>query len=210
MSKESFLLFKSFYEPTRHLSVTEKGELYDAIFTYQIDEIEPKPNSKIYPFFLFFKNQFRLDNIKYKNKANANRANGKKGGRPKKNENPKNPVGFSKPKKAYNVNVNVNDNDNDNVISKEIMKKIEKKEIQIPDFVDAELWNEYLKMRKKKKATPTEKAVELVINKLIKFENKKIGAANESLENSIESNYTGVFEPKTNFKTEKSRLAWKN
>ena len=48
------------------------------------------------------------------------------------------------------------------------------------------------------------------IDYLIKFENKKIGAANESLENSIESNYTGVFEPKTNFKTEKSRLAWKN
>lgn len=88
--------------------------------------------------------------------------------------------------------------------------KTKEKEIEIPDFIDAELWNEYLKMRTAKKATPTEKAVELVIKKLTRFENKKIGAANESLENSIESNYTGVFEPKTNFKTEKSRLAWKN
>ena len=209
MSKESFLLFKSFYEPTSHLSSQDKGKLYDAIFQYQITKKEPKPTSTIYPFFLFFKNQFRLDNLKYEKKANANRSNGLKGGRPKKDKNPKNPLGLEKPKKAYNVNVNdnVNVNVNDN---EEEEKKLEKKEIQIPNFVDVELWNEYLNMRKKKKALPTEKAVEQVIKKLVKFENNKIGAANEALENSIESNYTGVFEPKNNFKKEISRLAWKN
>jgi len=93
---------------------------------------------------------------------------------------------------------------------KEIKEDKKEKGVKIPTFIDAELWNEYLKMRSAKKAKPTEKAIELVIKKLIKFENKKIDAANEALENSIESNYTGVFEPKTNFKTEKSRLAWKN
>jgi hypothetical protein len=124
MSKESFILFKSFYEPTRHLSLSQKGELYDAIFQYQIDQIEPKPESTIYPFFLFFKNQFRLDGIKYEKRTNANKANGLKGGRPKKDDNPnkpKNPMGLKKAKKGDNDNDNDNDNDKDN--KKNIIKK---------------------------------------------------------------------------------------
>lgn len=67
----------------------------------------------------------------------------------------------------------------------------------IPDFIDASLWNAFLEMRKSKKANPTEKAIELLIKELTKFHNKGLDA-NQSLENSIKSNWTGVFEPKNN------------
>jgi len=119
--KESFLIFKSFYEPIKGLSKEDKGDLLDAIFQFQIDGIEPMNTSRIYMPFMFFKNQFRLDNLKYQKIINRNRTNGSKGGRPIKPKKPKKPSGLidnpknpSEPKKPDNVNVNVNDNVNEN------------------------------------------------------------------------------------------------
>ena len=98
---------------------------------------------------------------------------------------------------ADNVNDNVNDNDNDNVISKEIIKKLEKKEIQIPDFVDAELWNEFLSNRKKsKKAVNSDLAVKKLVNKINKFYDKGLNV-NEILESSVISGWNDIYEPKT-------------
>jgi hypothetical protein len=95
--KESFVLFKSFYEPIKNLTLEQKGKLLDAIFNYQIDNREPciKEDAFVYSMFLFFKNQFRLDDIKYQAKCEKNKLNGSKGGRPKDDtaeDNPKNPI----------------------------------------------------------------------------------------------------------------------
>jgi len=144
MSKESFLLFKSFYEPTKHLSKTHKGELYEAIFEYQINAIEPKKESLIYPFFLFFKNQFRLDELKYGKRIKANKANGLLGGRPKNKitqNNPNNPMGLKEAKKGDNVNVNVNVNEKDNEKDKKEEKDVQ---IQKNNFSDFNIfWENY-------------------------------------------------------------------
>jgi len=78
--------------------------------------------------FAFFKNQMDIDKSRYQNVIERNKQNGAKGGRPTREENPKekihknpvgknnpkNPVGFSKPKKPVNDNDNDNDNVNDN------------------------------------------------------------------------------------------------
>lgn len=117
--KESFVLYKSFYEPIKGLSSEDKGNLLDAIFQYQIEGFEPPNTSSIYMAFLFFKNQFRLDNEKYLSVVERNKSNGIKGGRPPKQEtqtNPNNPVGFSEPKKADNDNDNDNEKENENKI----------------------------------------------------------------------------------------------
>ena len=53
-------------------------------------------------------------------------------------------------------------------------------------------------MRNKIKKPLTDKAKELLIKKLTEFENKQAGFANKALENSIESSWQGVFEPRTN------------
>ena len=109
--KESFLIYKAFYAPIEELSNEDLGQLFRAIFQYQINGVEPTNTSRIYMAFQFFKNQFRLDSEKYSKVVNRNKTNGLKGGRPITQTNPKNPVGFTKPKKA--------DNDNDNVLSKD-------------------------------------------------------------------------------------------
>ena len=108
--KESFVIYKAFYEPISELSDEDLGLLFRSIFNYQINGIEPTNTSRIYMAFQFFKNQFRLDNDKYQKVVNRNKTNGLNGGRPKTQDNPNNPVGFQKPKKADN------DNDKDNDI----------------------------------------------------------------------------------------------
>jgi hypothetical protein len=118
--KESFVIYKAFYEPISELSDEDLGQLFRCIFLYQIKEIEPANTSRIYMAFQFFKNQFRLDNEKYLVVVNRNKNNGLKGGRPKTQDNPKNPVGYLKPKKADNDN----NNDNDKLLGKPKPRKI--------------------------------------------------------------------------------------
>ena len=84
--RPSFLIYKSFYKPIKNLSYEDKGKLFDLIFKYQtqdFDGSEQVIEPQIEMAFEFFKNQFELDNKKWEKRVEANRANGKKGGRPK-------------------------------------------------------------------------------------------------------------------------------
>ena len=76
--------------------------------------------------------------------------------------------------------------------------KNEKKEknIILPDFIKADLWSEFLAMRKKLKAPNTEMALNRILKKLKAFEQQNIGNGTLSIENSIENGWKGVFEPK--------------
>ena len=61
--------------------------MFDLIFKYQtqdFDGIEQIMEPQIEMAFEFYKNQFELDNKKWEKRVAAQKANGKKGGRPKK------------------------------------------------------------------------------------------------------------------------------
>ena len=122
--RKSFVIYKNFYEPIKHLSDDDLGKLFRAIFQYQIDG-ESKfdlayrnvdPDIKI-PF-EFFKNQFNLDNEKWLKRAQSSRENGSLGGRP---QEPRKPSGLSgldeEPRKpdtvTDTVTVNVTDTENE-------------------------------------------------------------------------------------------------
>jgi uncharacterized phage protein (TIGR02220 family) len=84
--RPSFLIYKSFYKPIKNLSNEDKGKLFSAIFEYQtqnFDALEQVIEPQIEMAFEFFKNQFELDNKKWEKRVEAQRSNGKKGGRPK-------------------------------------------------------------------------------------------------------------------------------
>lgn len=87
-SKEGFLLYKGFWEPIKGLPNEKLGMLFRAIFEYQISGVEPGPENEIFMAFLFFKNQFKVDEKKYQTIIERNRNNGKKGGRPPKKKDP--------------------------------------------------------------------------------------------------------------------------
>lgn len=63
--KESFIIYKSFYAPIKQLNDQQMGQLFRALFEYQINDQEVDPGSEIYMAFQFFKNQFNLDHKKY-------------------------------------------------------------------------------------------------------------------------------------------------
>ena len=85
-TRPSFLIYKKFYKPIKYLSDEDKGKLFKAIFEYQTQDFdgpEQVIEPQIHMAFEFFKNQFELDNKKWEKRVEANRTNGKKGGRPK-------------------------------------------------------------------------------------------------------------------------------
>jgi hypothetical protein len=62
----------------------------------------------------------------------------------------------------------------------------------LPDYVDANTWDDYLAMRKKKRAAPTDRAVELIIKDLAGFHGEGYDV-NKLLEMSIKNSWIGVF-----------------
>ena len=72
MAKEGFILYKSMYEPIRSLTTECKGMLLDAIYLYHIDGTLPDASSPVYMAFMFFKNQFDIDEKKYRAKCQKN------------------------------------------------------------------------------------------------------------------------------------------
>ena len=65
MDKEGFIVYKSFYEPIKELSLEHKGLLLSAIFEYQINKKVIDLPIECRMAFKFFKNQFDLDEKKY-------------------------------------------------------------------------------------------------------------------------------------------------
>ena len=73
-----------------------------------------------------------------------------------------------------------------------IDKNKNKNNITLPDFIDKELWDDFLEIRKKKRAPSTDNALKLIIKELEKL--KSTGdEPNEVLKKSIMSGWTGVF-----------------
>ena len=73
-TRPSFLIYKSFYKPIKNLSDEDKGKLFKAIFEYQtqdFDGSEQVIEPEIQMPFEFFKNQFELDNKKWKKKSKS-------------------------------------------------------------------------------------------------------------------------------------------
>lgn len=62
----------------------------------------------------------------------------------------------------------------------------------LPDFINKEIWEDFLEARKKKRAAPTPHAVVLLIKKLEEFHNAG-DDANEVLKRSIMNGWTGIF-----------------
>jgi len=135
VDRQSFIIYKNFYEPIKHLNNTDLGKLFRAIFEYNlsVDGTE-KVNGVVVPPevkipFEFFKNQFLLDDAKWMKRVEASRENGLKGGRP---PQPKEPTGLvrlnTEPRKGDTVTDTVT------VTEKETEKEKDLKEIQKKSF----------------------------------------------------------------------------
>lgn len=69
-------------------------------------------------------------------------------------------------------------------------------EIKIPEWIDEDVWLEYLQTRKKLKCVNSPKALNTIINKLVKYETEKKGDGNLALELANSNAWKNPYKPK--------------
>ena len=174
--RPSFLIYKADYDAIKNLSDQNLGKLFRAIFEYHNDnelQLEPEVQMALN----FLKKQLQLDHIKWEKKVAAQKANGEKGGRPKKSDGPdskekpnqthgfpKNPTKPKKPEKEKGkekekVNIDIN---------MQTPRKIAKFGINSSESKDklVEVWEGFKESWKQ-----DSKIREMYENKLAEFEN---------------------------------------
>ncbi len=171
MSKErkSFLLHFDSLGILDQLTNDQCGKLFIACRDYNLGK-ELNLDETLALVFFPFKAQFQRDKEKYSIVVNRNKTNGSKGGRPANPVKPKKPSGLidnpSKPKKADSGNVNGsvsgNESDNDSKSdNKDIVTGVPKfnfKKELLALNVDKKVLNDWMDVRKKKRATNSETA----------------------------------------------------
>lgn len=184
INKSGFLIYTDYWEKYfSKMTGDQVKEVFKIIFHFNLTfEVLKTEDLAIEMVVATIIDNLKRDAIKRAKQAIASAENGKLGGRPKKEAKRKQKGSKSK----ANVNVNVNE---------ECKLELES---QLPIFINKNLFDSFVEMRKKIKKPLTDKAKELMIKKLTEFENKQAGFANKALENSIESSWQGVFEPRQN------------
>ena len=199
-TRDSYIFYRSFYEAIKELPNENQLEIYNAIAEYSLNFKEVELSGLSKTIFTLIKPQLEANNKRFI-VGQKGAKHGKKGGRPKNIKPQNNPNGDKKnyPKETpnNNVNENVNENENENVLNVNNNEECKSKNnIILPDYLDLDIWKEFLDMRKKLKAPNTETALNRILKKLEAFEKQNIGNGTLAIENSIENGWKGVFEPK--------------
>ena len=150
MGKESFLLYKSFYEPIKDLPDEELGQLLRLIFIHQINHGSigsTTVNPKIKMAFEFFKNQFRLDDEKYQKFVALQKEKGRKSAEARKSKKSTKPTAVNRgqpvsTESTYNENENENENEKEIIYTKkyfktnwkEILEKVKVEFLNKPEY----------------------------------------------------------------------------
>lgn len=117
--RNGFILYQSYKEYFEDLTGEEAKELLLAIFEYEKTRVKPTNlSTKVGCYFLVIKQQLDKNYEEYLKIVEKNRENGIKGGRPKTQRNPKNPMGYLGTEKSKSNPKNL-DNDIDNDKDKE-------------------------------------------------------------------------------------------
>ena len=191
--KKSFVLYTDLIHTVSKMPMDKRGELLTIILEY-VNDMNPTTDDMIVDLvFEPIKRQMKRDLIKYEDRADRSRENGKLGGRPPKPKqtqtNPNKPSGFinnpDEPRKPDTVNDTVTVTVNDNVINKD-------KEIIFSDWMD---------YRKEiKKPIKAKKTLNGLINQ---FNKASLKECEYVVNNSITNQWTGLFwdkyiDPKVN------------
>lgn len=156
--KSSFLIYHEYREPLKLLTDEQRGRLLMALIDYSESGVVPELDGISMMAFSFIQSQMDRDSKKYENRCSSNRENGKKGGRPKKEndseENPKNPMGFEETeKKTKNQKklIKIKNKDKEKDINKNTMCKSE------ADALFERVWKLYPQKRGKGKVSDANK-----------------------------------------------------
>lgn len=142
MKKTFFIIHTDKSDAVSSLTDEQAGKLLKAMFAFNLGNIPSFDDPVVQLAFAFFKAGFDADTERYERICARNQANGAKGGRPPKNDEPKKPNGLnenpknpSEPKKA-NTNTNTNTEKDISIVSsssKEDSSTIEVQDVPILD-----------------------------------------------------------------------------
>jgi len=131
MDKKSILIYSDKSEQVDLLTDEQAGRLFKSLLSYALNGTPLQTEDKLIRLvYISIRNDIDRNAEKYEKRCQANRNNGRKGGRPKKTnglfEKPNKTDGFQK---KPNKTLKDNDNDNDNdIIFKDNNKEIQKKD----------------------------------------------------------------------------------
>jgi len=201
-SRNTCIFYRSMFESIKELPKENQAELYNAIFEYSLDFVEPTLSGLSLTIWRLIRPVLEKGNTNYIN-----------GSRPKSKQK----ISESEAKvkriesevEAYKDKDKDKDKDEDNEKDK---NKKDKEPKSITDFVKLiesekylgtdELLNKtfinFIQMRINMKKIPTKNAVELLTKKLKEISKANKDVAVKILQNSIENNWIGIFELKTN------------
>ena len=160
MGRKSFILHIDTLDVLDELTDEQAAMLFRAIRDYQKGK-EVNLSGLMKAVFVPFKNKMDAEREKYEKACERNKANGLRGGRPIKIETQKtqnNPLGFSETE----PNPKNPDTDTDTDTDTDRKKKVKKKKNRAdkPPDVEPDVWDDFLKHRKAKKAKVTATALE--------------------------------------------------
>lgn len=102
--KTSFIVHHNWYDNIKDLTDEQKARLLDAIFHYEIYGTVDLLDPIVKMAFGFMKQSLDANRNKYDSIVERNKANGSKGGRPSKTQEPKKPTGLSENNKKIKSN----------------------------------------------------------------------------------------------------------
>lgn len=203
--KNKIIVYKDWETIFKKLSNEEAGKLIKHFFSY-VNDNNPVPEDRLTELlFEPIKQTLKRDLEKWEQKAEKNRENGAKGGRPRKpNETQENPVGFletqANPEKpvsdsdSVSVIVSVSDNESNILLekeSKEIIdgkpKKFNFKKELINLGVSEPVATDWMEVRRKKKASNTETAFKIIVAEI----NKTGRSPNECITEAVARSWQG-------------------
>lgn len=186
--KESFIIYKSFYGPIERMTDEQLGQLFRAIFQYQIDGADRDLQPEVHMAFQFFRNQFEVDQKKYE-KVCEKRS---KAASKRWDEDASASKSIQKDSKDAD-----NDNDNVNVNAKKHDNVKEKENGLMNPFSDSFLplwkgWLDYKKIEHKFRYKSI-KSEQTAINGLYKLCNGDEEIAAKIMEQSVINGWKGFF-----------------
>ena len=203
--KTSFIAYCNWIKTFDELEDAEAGRLVKHLFRY-VNDMQPEAPDKLTKMmFIPMQTILKADLKKWEIYQEKQKNNGLKGGRPKKKETQKTQPFISKPKKADIVIVYDNVNEDENIKKDKSgipILKYNFKQALLDLGIESKIINEWLLVRKNKKATNSETAFNSLLNQIelsglspnecikISVENSWSGFKNEWLNNKQNGNNT--------------------
>jgi len=186
--RDSMIFYRSFYEAIRELSKEQQGEIYNAIFSYGLDFLEPELKGISKTIWTLIKPQIDANIKRYNNgKVEKTKQTKSKTEAKQKQE-------ISKTEANVNVNVNVNENNNSNLNVKSIniiedrkLKFDESLKIYLDEY-GREMTNQFFKYWTEPNKTNTKLKFELEKTWSVKLRLERWAKNNKNFKNGNNGN----------------------